>query len=53
MWFHLQTLLLLAQAQPPAELAPMMLSSQATLKMGFTKTLYVLKQMPSFHLKIF
>lgn len=50
MWFHLQPLLLLAPDQPSAELAPMMLSSQTIFKMAFTKTLYLLKQMPSFHL---
>lgn len=39
--------------QPSAERAPMMLSIQTIFKKGFTKTLYNLKQIASFHLKVF
>lgn len=52
MWFHTQPLLLLAPDQPSAELAPMIFSSQTIFKMGFTKNSYLLKQKPSFHLKV-
>lgn len=37
---------------PSAKLAPVVLSVQTIIKMGFTKTLYNLKQMPSFHFKV-